>query len=191
LDGNALVLALKQGEEEAFRKLVEEYQDRVFSTCLNFLHNREDAEDIAQEVFIEVFHSIDRFREEASLSTWLYRIAVSKSLDQLRKQKSKKRFGYIRSLFGVEEEEKNFPASNMANPHHQLENEERRQVLMMAINGLPENQRIAFTLHKIEDLSQQEIGGIMDISLSSVASLVHRAKKNLHKSLFQYYKKIL
>ncbi len=77
-------------KEESFRSLVAEHQEMVINTCYRFVFNREDAEDLAQDVFIEVYRSLEQFREEARLSTWIYRIAVTKSLDHLRRLKRKK-----------------------------------------------------------------------------------------------------
>ena len=84
MEDRDLVQEVLSGKNSAFRALVEEYQDRVFNACLNVLRDREDAEDVAQEVFIEVFNSLRSFRGDSKLSTWIYRIAVSKSLDLLR-----------------------------------------------------------------------------------------------------------
>ena len=88
-DENKLLKHLIQGDAEAFDLLITEYQDRVVSTCARFVHNREDAEDVAQDVFLEVYQSVDGFRGQSRLSTWIYRIAVTKSLDFVRKMKQK------------------------------------------------------------------------------------------------------
>ena len=81
---------LTAGNETAFRLLLETYRDRVINICFRFLMNREEAEDAAQEVFIEIFQSIRKFRGDSKLSTWIHRVAVSKSLDELKKKKRKK-----------------------------------------------------------------------------------------------------
>ena len=99
-----LLEKLKNADEAAFRFLVEKYQDKVFNTCLGFLRNVEEAEDLTQEVFIEVYESIVSFRGDAKVATFLYRIAVNKSLDYLRKKKRKKRFSFVLSIFGLEEQ---------------------------------------------------------------------------------------
>ena len=184
-----LLTQIKAGHPDAFRRLVELYQHNVVNICYRFLHNREDAEDMAQEVFLEVYASIDTFREEAKLSTWMYRIAVTKSLDFLRKQKRQKRFGRVRQLLGPQEEVKHAPASLQQTPHQELEQQERAQILRQAIDGLPENQQIAFTLSKYDGLSYTDIADVMGTSISSVESLIHRAKKNLQKKLYRYYEK--
>lgn len=183
-----LIKQLQLGNREAFRRLVEDYKDRVYNTCLGFLRDPHDAEDMAQEVFMKIYESIGDFREEAALGTWIYRIAVSKSLELIRKRKRKKRFAYFQALWnkdGVPDETADrdfFPHPGIA-----VENKERAEILMKAIEALPEQQRIAFTLHKLEDLSYKEIAGIMDNSLSAVESLMHRAKNNLKNELHEYY----
>ncbi len=183
----ALIQALKVGESTAFGKIVAQFQDQIVNTCFGFVNNSEDAEDLAQEVFIEVYRSIGNFRGGAKLSTWLYRIAVTKSLDFLRKKKAQKRIQFVKSLFGMDEEERQIADYKIAHPHLQLEQQERLNVLHRAIAQLADNQRIAFTLNKFEDLSYKEIAAVMDVSLSSVESLIHRAKKNLKKRLRAFY----
>jgi RNA polymerase sigma factor (sigma-70 family) len=178
---------LQKGDEGAFRNLVESYKDRVYNSCIGILQNAQDAEDITQEVFVEVFRSIAAFKAESKLSTWIYRIAVTKSLDHLRTKKRKKRFAFVKSLFGEAGNEPRFEAADFVHPGVLLENKERAAHLFKAIEQLPENQRIAFTLHKVQDLSYQEISEIMKTTLSSVESLMFRAKQNLQKILSDYY----
>jgi len=94
-----LIQRLRTGDEAAFKFLVENYQDRVFNTAIGIVQNAEDAEDVAQEVFIQVFRSIHSFKAESKLSTWIYRITTTRALDHLRNRKSKKRFGLLQRLF--------------------------------------------------------------------------------------------
>lgn len=175
------IQALQAGNKNAYRQLIETYQDQVVNTCYGFVQRREDAEDLAQEVFIEVFRSVGKFRKDAKLSTWLYRIAVNKSLEFIRYHKRKKRFAWRQSLSDMTEAEE--PASLSDHPGLSLEQQEGMRILMGKIELLPQNQRIAFTLSKIEDLPYKEIAEVMKLSLSSVESLMHRAKKNLKKEL--------
>jgi len=191
MDDKAFQEALKSGHPEAFKKLVEHYQNKVINTCYGFLHNKEDAEDVAQEVFIEIYQSIAGFREEAKLSTWIYRISVTKSLDFIRKKTRKKRFGHIRNILGLNRQVEQIPAPPGANPETNLEHQERARILQEAVDSLAENQKIAITLSKYDGFSNKEIAGIMGTSVSSVEALIHRAKKNLQKKLYQYYKKHL
>jgi RNA polymerase sigma factor (sigma-70 family) len=177
-----LIQKLQQGDEAAFKYLVDSYQDRVYNTALGVVQNPQDAEDVAQEVFIQVYRSIGSFKGDAKLSTWLYRIATTRALDLLRSKKSKKRFGIIQRLFG----EGNEPVFEIPEFHHPgiaLEQKENAAKLFRAISQLPENQKIAFTLHKLEDLSYQEVSEVMKTTVPAVESLMHRAKMNLKKIL--------
>jgi RNA polymerase sigma factor (sigma-70 family) len=160
---------------------------KVFNISLNIVQNREDAEDITQEVFIEVHHSLHLFKEESAVSTWIYRIAVNKSLDFLRAKKRKKRFAFITQLFHPETGEQLHEVSHFDHPGVLLENKERSQLLFNAINKLPASQKSAFVLHKIEGFPQKEIAQIMNLSEKAVESLIQRAKENLKKLLGNFY----
>jgi len=175
-------------EQKAFKELVNNYEKKVFNTCLSFLKNDEDAEDTTQEVFIEVFRSVKNFEQKASLSTWIYRITVTKCLDFKKASNRKKRFAIMESLFGGNDiERRDFPG-NFNHPGVLFEDKEKGKILFAAIEKLGENQRIAFTLHNLDDLSYKEISEVMDIRISSVESLIFRARKNLQKLLENYYR---
>lgn len=185
-----LIQTIQKGNEEAFRKLVEKYQLLVVNTCKSFVHQVPDAEDLAQEVFIEIFHSAHKFRGDSKLSTWIYRIAVNKSLNFVRDNKRRSLFQTIgNTLFGTI---KNVEVPTLAiadRPDLDLENNQRREILYRAIDELPDRQRIAFSLSKFDDLSYREIAEVMQLSISSVESLIYRAKINLQKKLYNCYKK--
>jgi RNA polymerase sigma-70 factor, ECF subfamily len=187
LDERILIEKLKQGDETAFKAIVEKWQDMVYNTALGIVQNAEDAEDIAQETFIQVYQSIESFKGESKFSTWLYRITVTKALDHARRKKRKKRFAIIKKLFGDSGEEE-VQVPDFHHPGVILDKKENAAILFQAINQLPDNQKIAFTLHKVEGLSYQEISEVMNSSVSSVESLMHRAKTNLKKTLEGYYK---
>ena len=182
--GCILIEELKNGLPEAFGTLVEKFSHNVIKTCYSFVNSSEDAEDIAQEVFIEVYKSIRQFRKDADFGTWIYRISINKSLDFLRKQKRKKRIADLRGLFLL----KNRPAKT---PHQQLEQTERAEILHQQIALLPENQRITLVLSQFDKKSNQRIAEIMDTTESAVESLLNRARANLRKNLARYYEKNL
>ena len=177
-----LIQGLRNKDEPAFKYLVDNYQDRVFNTAIGIVQNAEDAEDVAQEVFIQVYRSIHSFKGESKLSTWLYRIVTTRSLDLLRSRKSKKRFGFIQRMFG-DGNEPLYEIPNFNHPGVALDKKENAAKLFKAIAQLPDNQKTAFTLHKLEDLSYQEISDVMQTSVAAVESLMHRAKQNLRKML--------
>ncbi|MGB1314196.1 MAG: RNA polymerase sigma factor [Bizionia paragorgiae] len=180
---------LKTGKHDAYATLIDAYEQKVFSTCISFVPNKEDAEDISQEVFIEVFKSISKFKGDSKLSTWIFRIATNKCLEFIRKKNTKKRFAFLQAITG-----NNIPIdktdyfTEINHPGLLLENKELNTTLFKAINSLPESQSVVFTLHKIDNKSYQEIAEITQRSLSSVESVMFRAKKNLQNLLKNYYK---
>jgi RNA polymerase sigma-70 factor (ECF subfamily) len=181
--------ALRSGKQAAYNRLLKEFEQKVFATCLSFVPNKEDAEDIAQEVFLEVFRSISKFKGEAKLSTWIYRIATNKCLEFIRKKNSKKRFAFMQSIFGNEIPlDKTQFFTEFKHPGIVLEHKEKSETIFKAINLLPENQRVVFTLAKVDGKSYQEIVEITGKSLSSVESIMFRAKKNLQQRLEKFYK---
>ena len=188
MEDQELIEKLRTGDRKAFEALVDAFQTKVLNTCLNFVFDRSDAEDLTQEVFVEVFRSISGFEQRSSLSTWIYRISVTKSLELIRSRKRQKRAGVLLSIFGLQQAGWDVKAPASDHPGVHLENKERAHRLHLALQNLPENQRIAFTLHKLESQSYEEVAQVMGVSLSSVESLIFRARKNLQKSLENYYK---
>jgi RNA polymerase sigma factor (sigma-70 family) len=182
-----LIEQLQRGDEAAFKKLVEDGQDMVYNTVVSIVQDEDAADDITQEVFIQVFRSISSFKGDSKISTWLYRIAVSKALDHERKKKRKKRFAFVQQLFGTAGNEELHPA-DFRHPGILLERKETAAGLFSALKKIPDNQRAAFTLHKLEGLSYQEIAAVMDTTLPAVESLMGRAKTNLRKELTELYK---
>lgn len=169
----------------AMSHLVDQYQEKVIRTAFGFLRSMEDAEDLSQEVFVEIIRSISGFRRGSALSTWIYRITINKSLNRIKKDKWRRLFTGFQS-----ERTADGAVQHGAEPavlQDEGEKKENRKILNEAINRLSENQRIAFVLHKIDDRSYKEISEIMNISLSSVESLMHRAKLNLRKTLEKHY----
>lgn len=181
-----LTNGLIAGHTSAYRELVEKFQERVIRTCYSFVHNQQDAEDLAQEVFLEVFHSVVRFRGRSGLGTWIYRIAVNKSLNYVRKSKQYAFLERLQNIFnnGIVAEPAIEPPSEIED-----ESENRRRILHQAIDLLPKKQRTAFLLHKYEEMPYKEIAGVMNITLPAVESLMHRAKSNLQDSILRLTKK--
>jgi len=182
MSDNQLVEALKAGSETAFHELITKYQEMIVVTSYGFLHNQEDAEDVAQEVFIQVFRSIGKFRGDAKLSTWLYRIAVNRSLNKIRSRKSKF-FMALDEVFEIDND------ASPRSPFDEVVNKERARILHEAIDKLPDNQKTAFVLSKFEGLANKRIADVMETTLSAVEALLNRSKKNLQKHLVEYYRK--
>ncbi|WP_353779489.1 sigma-70 family RNA polymerase sigma factor [Winogradskyella sp. 3972H.M.0a.05] len=180
---------LREGAPSAYSKLLDDFQHKVFNTCLSFIPNKEDAEDVAQEVFVEVYNSINKFKGDSKLSTWIYKITTNKCLELIRKRNAKKRFAFLQSITGNQTPiDKTNYFTEFNHPGIQLEQKQENEIIFKAINCLPDAQRIVFTLHKIDGKSYKEISEIVGKSLSSVESLMFRAKKNLQKLLEDYYK---
>jgi RNA polymerase sigma-70 factor (ECF subfamily) len=176
----ALVAQLRGGSEAAFRALVERYQNRVYRTAFALLQSPEEAEDVAQEVFVEVYQTIGRFRGEATLSTWLYRLATSRALKNRRRARAKKRFAYFTSLLGFDNNVLHEPPDH-AHPLALLEGRQQLQLLLAHIARLPEQQQVAFTLRHEQELSYEQIAAVLDTSVAAVESLLFRARQTLRK----------
>jgi RNA polymerase sigma factor (sigma-70 family) len=184
-----LIACLLNGDESAFKTLISTYKKMVYNTALGFVQNIEDAEDVTQDVFIRVYEGIGKFKQQCKLSTWIYRIAITQSADFIRHKNRKKRFGFLTSLFGDNNELLHDPV-DFIHPGVLAENKERSAILFKAINQLPEKQKTAFLLQKVQDLSQQKIAEIMELKEGAVESLLMRAKGNLKKLLINYYSSI-
>ena len=164
-------------------KLYKEFGNMVYNLALQYVQNIEDAEEITQDVFVAIHRSMNTFREESSLSTWIYQIAINKSLDFIKAKKRKKRFGIFTNLFSDEySSELNIPVE-FNHPGVQMEDKQALQLLFKQINSLPDNQKTALILHKIENLPQAEVARIMKLSPKAVESLVQRAKNGLTKKI--------
>jgi RNA polymerase sigma factor (sigma-70 family) len=180
-----------RNNKEAFTVFIQNHQQMVMNTALGIVQNREEAEEIAQDVFLEVYQQYQNFKGESSVNTWLYRITTNKCIDLLRKKKSKKRFAFITSLFHQESNEPVVDAAHFVHPGVQAENKEKSKYLFMAIDRLPEKQKTAYILCEVEMLSYQEIAAIMKLTVASVESLLFRARQNLRKILGNFYIKHL
>jgi RNA polymerase sigma factor (sigma-70 family) len=164
-----------------FEQFYNQYKSRVYNLALNYVQNIEDAQEITQDVFVTVHNSLNTFQEQSAMSTWMYRITINKCLDFLKAKQRKKRFAFITSLFFENSNDlKHTPIENN-HPGILLENKEALEQLFKKINELPENQKTALILHKIEQKSQVEVAEIMNLSTKAVESLIQRAKTNLSK----------
>jgi RNA polymerase sigma factor (sigma-70 family) len=173
---------LKSGDEDAFRDLVLAFKDQVYNLCYGFVGSEHDAEDVAQEVFLEVYRSIALFRGDAKLSTYIYRIAVTKSLQHLRKRKRKAWLSFFR------DKGEKIPGEEEA-ADEALDRKRRMKILAEGMDKLAENQRIALGLYCFEGLSYKEIAEVMEVSISSVESLIFRARGRLRKFIGDRFSK--
>jgi RNA polymerase sigma-70 factor (ECF subfamily) len=170
----------------AFRTFIKEHQDRVYNIVLNRVQHAEDAEEITQDVFVAVFRKPEAFRGEAAVSTWLYRIAINKCIDHLRKKKRGKRWGFT-GLFSSAGADETTELKDFLHPGIVSENREKANILFKAMKKLYVNQHTAWVLSEMENMSYKEISEIMNLSVSSVESLLFRARQHLGKILAKMY----
>jgi RNA polymerase sigma-70 factor, ECF subfamily len=183
VDDHALMLRIATGDTHAFRHLVERHQKAVVGTAAKMLGGYDDAEDIAQQVFLRVWKSANRYRPDARFTTYLFTITRNLVFNETRRRGRKKEV----SADEIEENTGHL-AEERANlqPDEQLLQEELRQAVDRAIASLPEAQRMAVVLRRYEQLPYEEIAKVLDLSVSAVKSLLFRARTALRESLADY-----
>lgn len=179
-----LVQQLSLGDRASFRYIVQSYERMVHTVALRIVGNREDAEDVAQSVFLTLYKKAGTFRGDARLSTWLYRITVNRALNVRRRQKWERVLNFFDGDGDQDASHMDrFEGDGSLRPDRLLERAEQGGLLQRALDRLPDNQRTAMILHKYEGLSYEEIALILKVSLSAVESLMYRAKGSLQKQL--------
>lgn len=166
---------LKEQNQSSFRDLISHQEEKIYNICYGFLRNKEDAEDITQEVFIQIYNTISQFRGEASIETWIYRIAVNRSLNQIKRNKIKHLFQDIDST--------SLSFGNDLNSLDILTQKQESEIVQKEIDKLPKKQKTAFTLYEYSGYSYAQIAEIMKTSKSAVESLLHRARQSLRKQI--------
>ncbi len=161
-----------------FKELFDKYKSLVYNVALQYVQNKEDAEEITQDVFVKIHEKLNFFQNQSALKTWIYRIAINQSLDFLKAQKSLKRWSFFSAL-SLNNENIKIEVPHFNHPGVELEQKEALEFIFKAINQLPENQKTVLILLKIEQNSQAQTAEIMDLSTKAVESLFNRAKKNL------------
>lgn len=173
---------LKSNNSKTHYEFVKFYSSRIYNTVLGIVQDREEAEEIAQDVFMKIFKTIHFFDGTSTLSTWVYRITVNKAIDALRVKRRKRPWSVFVNFFN-EGQEVNHSAVDFAHPGVQMEQKENASILFKAIEQLPDRQKAVFVLNKLEELSYQEIAETLHLSLSAVDSLMSRARSNLKQYL--------
>ena len=184
----ALVERAKAGDTAAFEVLVRQYERQIFRTAQHITQNREDAEDITQDVFFKAFQKLEQFQGNSKFSTWLVRIAVNESLMRLRKRKTSKTVSMDQD---VETEEGSIPrdfAEWRPNPEQNYSQSELAEILRKTIAGLPPGFRTVFTLRDIENLSTEETAEALGLSVPAVKSRLLRARLQLRERLSRYFR---
>ena len=184
-----LIRRLRERDEKAFRELVDEYQGRVFNLTLRMLGNREEAEDLAQEVFITVFKSIDSFRADSKFSTWLYRIAVNHCKNRIKylaRRHDRRKAEFDEQVGRAAAAGTTSAPSAPRQPDQNMAGAQMEVILQQAINGLEEEHRLLVVLRDIEELSYDEICDITGLAQGTVKSRLHRARAALRKKLAKH-----
>ena len=175
MDEVELIHHILKGNQQEYALLINRYQQNVFRTVMGLLHNKEDAEEITQDVFVKVFQSLPSFNGKSAFSTWLYRIAVNTSLNFLRKKKRKNFWIGLTDILQVASKDKSIETI--------ITERSDNTVIQQALDALPEKQRLAFVFAKYEELPQKQVADIMKITEGAVEQLLIRAKSNLKKTL--------
>lgn len=184
-----LVRKLRERDEKAFREMVEQYGDRVYNLTYRMLGNREEAEDLSQEVFITVFKSIDSFRGDAKLSTWLYRIAANHCKNRIKylsRRHDRDQSEYDEELMRDEAAGAATAPNPSPRPDMQLEGVELEQIMQRCIASLDEEHRLLIVLRDVEELSYEEICVITGLPTGTVKSRLHRARMALRKKMLKH-----
>ncbi|MGB9697137.1 MAG: RNA polymerase sigma factor [Ignavibacteria bacterium] len=175
-------------EEKLFKEIYDSNIKRIYNLCYGYLHNVEDTEDVTQEIFVKVYKNLRKFKGNSSLQTWIYRIAVNEVLDFIKHKKRKKRFGLVKQIISIDEESENFEIPS--GEDGSFDEFQKREVLLKAIRKLNHNQQRVLMLFYYGGLNHEEIATVMKKSVSSVESLIFRAKRNLRNILYKFYSEI-
>ena len=184
-----LVKLARNGDRMAFQKLVERYQRKIFGLCYGMVRNQDDAMDLVQETFVKVFKNLDRFEGQSSFYTWTYRIATNVSIDYLRKHKRQRTVDYDDGILrddDVEDAGALLPSRLGLNPAKVYGRRELMEKIEEALGALSDHHRQAILLREVEGLSYQEIADVMEVSIGTVMSRLHHARKNMQKHLADY-----
>jgi RNA polymerase sigma-70 factor (ECF subfamily) len=182
-----LIKLIKNGSEEAFDIIVKKYETKVFSLAISFTRNREDAEEVLQDVFVTLFKKVGSFQGKSAFSSWLYRITVNAAFMRIRKNRQEKSTPVeditpAMEVESAEHDKPHFPSSETITL-----NEELKSTLHGAIARLPDEYRNVFILRDVDGLSNKETGRILKLSTPAVKSRLHRARGMLRKKLNRYY----
>jgi RNA polymerase sigma-70 factor (ECF subfamily) len=174
-----LIAAVLDGGEDAFRQLVERYEERVARLLMRFVRDRFAVEDLLQEVFVKIFRKLHTFNQDSALYTWIYRIAVNAATDYLDRL-SRRRLRLVEDVTIVQRDEREAGHAGAAEP---LIEEEMRRVTREVLETLPEKYRTILVLREYQDLSYTEMAEVLACSIGTVESRLFRARKRFKEAL--------
>ncbi len=185
LDNEQLLVRLRAGEQAAFEELINRYHNGVYNLALRLMGDREDARDITQETFLKVYSNINRFRGEAELRTWIYRITVNQAANQQRWWRRRRRSSSI-SIDSTENDQMPL-CENLSSPGQTPEQQalaaEQRRMVIVALAKVKFDFRVAVILRDIEGLSYEEIAETLEVSVGTVKSRISRGREELREQL--------
>ncbi|MDH3591279.1 MAG: sigma-70 family RNA polymerase sigma factor [Planctomycetota bacterium] len=179
-DDLELVKLIRQGDAAALRVIVERYQDRLFALIYGIVRDRQEVEDVAQDVFLKVYLRINSFDERSKFYTWLYRVAVNAAKDHIKKRSRRPAVAL--------DEDAGLPAQGDS-PAAGASTAETRRIVRAEIAALPVRYREVLTLRELEGLSYTEVAAVLQISIGTVESRLHRARKQLKRRLDRYVRR--
>ncbi len=180
-----LIRRFKLGDRQVFSQLVERYSCRIYNTILRMIKDPREAEDLTQEAFLSAFKSLNRFREQSGFYTWLYRIAVNKTLNRLKV--NRRTLAILNS--SIETSEGSIQkelADDSMDPQKHLNREELNRAIEKAIAGLSRANRVVFVMREIEGFSYEDISQMLGLKEQAVRTRVHRARRELQSVLKKY-----
>jgi RNA polymerase sigma-70 factor (ECF subfamily) len=183
-----LVKRARQGDLGAYDDLVRRYQERIYATIYHMTSNHEDANDLAQEAFIKAFHALKSFKGGSSFYTWVYRIAVNKTINFLKQRKNKSAMSLDDLDFNAEHDPDLVALISEKTPRRDVGLAELQEKLNEAMQKLSEPHRLVVTLHDVQGLSHEEIAKIMDCNIGTVRSRLFYARQQLQAYLTDYLK---
>jgi len=183
-----LVKRARRGDLTAYDELVRRYQERIYATIYHMTSNHEDANDLAQEAFIKGFHALKSFKGGSSFYTWVYRIAVNKTINFLKQRKNKLQMSLDDLDFNVEHDPDLVALISDKTPRRDISMTELQEKLNEAMQKLSESHRLVVTLHDVQGLSHEEIAKIMDCNIGTVRSRLFYARQQMQGYLSDYLK---
>lgn len=178
----------REGDLEAYDEMVRRYQERIYATIYHMTSNHEDTNDLAQETFIKAFHALKSFKGGSSFYTWLYRIAVNKTINFLKQRKNKTQMSLDDLDFHAEHDPDLVALISDKTPRREATLTELQEKLNEAMQKLSESHRLVVTLHDVQGLSHEEIAKIMDCNIGTVRSRLFYARQQLQAYLSDYLK---
>jgi len=188
VDEQALVARARRGELDAYDELVRRYQERIYATIYHMTANHEDANDLAQESFIKAFQALKSFKGGSSFYTWVYRIAVNKTINFLKQRKNRAHMSLNDLDFNAEHDPDLVALISDKTPRREAGLAELQEKLNEAMQVLSEPHRMVVTLHDVQGLSHEEIADIMECNIGTVRSRLFYARQQLQAQLSDYLK---